>query len=46
MKRLAKKLRKMGIFWKRLMEKTTFRAYATRAKNDFKGVVVIEKIKS
>ena len=27
------------------MKKTTFRASATRAKNDFNGVVVIEKIK-
>ena len=27
------------------MKKMTFRASGTRAKNDFKGVVVIEKIK-
>ena len=27
------------------MKKMTFRASATRAKNDFKGVVVIEKMK-
>ena len=28
------------------MKKMTFRASGTRAKNDFKGVVVIEKIKN
>ena len=53
-----KRVRKSGILgkiiqitfkpnnWQRLMNKMTFRASAMRVKNDFKGVVVIEKIKS